>query len=193
MQRAGRMLPAGGDGQRHRDLALGLPRAFPALRSALAPALAALERWDARRALPAVRVHGDYWLANLLFDGEPARLSGIVDWDRARADALCGLDALHLGIASVATRSGRSMGEVLATVFEPRRAHALFAEHLARVERVLGLSRETLEHVALSWWLDLLWNAHVEGAPVTERWLAAAVDLPAAAIARWWRRRGAPT
>jgi hypothetical protein len=190
LQRAGRALPGGPDEERVFRSYPRLLERLPGRGEAVAPALRALQGWPGRRSLPAVLVHGDYWLGNLLFEGAPPRPSGILDWDRARAHGPAGLDALHLGVVSVARWRGEPMGSVLASVWEPRRRHAALAAHLARVERVLGLGREALEHLALALWLDRLWSAFEEGAPIAPRWLDEMLGPPAAAIGRWLGRAG---
>lgn len=46
--------------------------------------------------LPLVPVHGDLWLHNILVDGASPRVTGIIDWDRARGQGLPLLDLFHV-------------------------------------------------------------------------------------------------
>ena len=62
--------------------------------------------------------HGDLWPGNLFFtarefeEGPPA-LSGLIDWDTCRSDALAALDACQLCLALRMAQSGEELGPVI--------------------------------------------------------------------------------
>lgn len=62
--------------------------------------------------------HGDVWPGNLFFavdrpEVDPPRLTGLVDWDTYRSDALVAIDACQLGLALRMERSGEELGSVV--------------------------------------------------------------------------------
>ena len=62
--------------------------------------------------------HGDIWLGNLFFKGDEAenerlRLSGLVDWDTCRHNALLATDACQLGLSVRMEQSGEEFGLVV--------------------------------------------------------------------------------
>jgi aminoglycoside phosphotransferase len=57
------------------------------------------------------RVHGDYWLGNVLFSG--SRTSGVVDWDAAGTIDLPLIDLLHLLLYTRRLLSGQELGEIV--------------------------------------------------------------------------------
>jgi aminoglycoside phosphotransferase (APT) family kinase protein len=57
------------------------------------------------------RVHGDYWLGNVLFSG--SRTSGVVDWDAAGTTDLPLIDLLHLLLYTRRLLSGQELGEII--------------------------------------------------------------------------------
>jgi hypothetical protein len=52
------------------------------------------------RTLPTCRIHGDFWLGNVLVDADTGEITGIIDWDRSNADELAFHDILHLVLLS---------------------------------------------------------------------------------------------
>jgi aminoglycoside phosphotransferase (APT) family kinase protein len=58
-------------------------------------------------------IHGDYWLGNLLFSGEPWTPAGIVDWDRAAPIELPLHDLLHLLLYTRRLVSGEELGQIV--------------------------------------------------------------------------------
>lgn len=181
----GERWPAGPDARRvEADFPL-LLAAYAPWADALRPAIAALARWEGRSALPCVRVHGDCWIGNLLFDslGTAApRLTGIVDWDRSRSRGMAGLDALQLGVTSIAEWRGVALGEALAGVWDASRRQALLARHLARIERTLGLDARALEMIAIALWLGMLLDRVREEGAADEDWAARMIEEPARAL-----------
>ena len=59
----------------------------------------------------ASRVHGDYWLGNILLlpDGERVKVTGIVDWENARRVGLPDCDLIHLWLTSQPSELGSTV------------------------------------------------------------------------------------
>lgn len=127
--------------------------------------------------------HGDAWPGNLFFlggaDGEgPPRLSGLVDWDTCRRDALAGTDACQIALALRMERSGEELGPVVraalrqATWVGPEEAEILLA---AGLWQELGPEGDPALRRAI---LLLTWLRHV----------AMVIGQSEAAAARrfWW-------
>jgi O-antigen/teichoic acid export membrane protein len=57
------------------------------------------------------RVHGDYWLGNILLlpEGERIEVTGIVDWENARPVGLPDCDLIHLWLTSQPSELGRTV------------------------------------------------------------------------------------
>lgn len=58
-------------------------------------------------------IHGDYWLGNLLFSGEPSTPAGIVDWDAAAPIELPLHDLLHLLLYTRRLVTGEELGQIV--------------------------------------------------------------------------------
>jgi hypothetical protein len=148
--------------------------------------LAALLTWPGRRRLPAVLAHGDYWLSNLLF--EQGRLTGVVDWERSRCDAVAGFDAFHLVAFSFAQWRGCPPLDVPCMLWDDV-AEPVLERLFALIAAQLGLDRDDLCHIALLWWLMHLQHhaadRHQWGATRCREWL----DGPARSAAGWLARR----
>jgi aminoglycoside phosphotransferase (APT) family kinase protein len=166
--------------------------AVPDWRDAVAMPLAALRSWMNRSSLAPVLVHGDYWLANLLFD-EEAQLRGIIDWERSRERATPGYDAVHMVVHAFARWRGCPEWQVPCMLWDDH-CEPVLERLFALVADTLGLSREDLRHVALLAWLAHLhqhagtrasWGAErhrdwlVEPARSARRWLAEGAMSPA--------------
>jgi aminoglycoside phosphotransferase (APT) family kinase protein len=101
------------------------------------------------RSLLTGRVHGDFWLGNLLFTPDVSRVSGIVDWDQGDEHGLPILDVVHLLLYTRRLMSRRELGDVVRDVLrEPRwsseerrlieRSHAdLLDDELARAATIV--------------------------------------------------------
>jgi hypothetical protein len=71
------------------------------------------------RALPAVWMHGDYKLENIVFDLEHHRLLGVIDWELSRRRALPLLDLLYLLLYNRVIRAGGDdVADLVALVVE---------------------------------------------------------------------------
>ncbi|MGH9775420.1 MAG: phosphotransferase [Candidatus Acidiferrales bacterium] len=104
--------------------------------------------------LPFIFRHGDYWPGNLLFDRAGARITGVIDWDRAQPDSLPLLDLLDALI------SGRAEEEATST---PKLFDRLIHEGMSRddlkliemyqTEMDFSLSAKQLQMFLLMDWL----------------------------------------
>lgn len=67
----------------------------------------------------ACRIHGDYWLGNLIVDDAGA-VTGIVDWAQSEDEGLAALDVLHLILTTRVLRHDQPFGPtVLAALSDP--------------------------------------------------------------------------
>lgn len=114
--------------------------ALRALEARTAPVLASL---------PSVLRHGDLWRGNLLVDG--GRLTGVVDWDAWRPEAVPGTDLLHLVASARALATRRGLAEVLA---ERPWEHPSFARAVAPywAELEIEPESEVLAAIGVAWW-----------------------------------------
>lgn len=160
---------------------------WPQWRDALDAPLAHLHEWHGWQRLPAVLAHGDYWLANLLFDSD-AKLVGIIDWERARAGAVAGYDAVHLVVHSFAHWRGCPEWQVPCMLWDDQCEPVL--ERLFELVAVtLQLGMDDLRHIAL-----LVWLAHLrQHATSCAEWSVERrrdwVELPALSARRWLAER----
>ena len=103
--------------------------------------------WLGRQVLTGY-VHGDLWPGNVLVGGEPGtpRVSGIVDWENARAVGLPDTDLLHWWLT---TRPGELGGAVLEALERPDDLRS----GLARLGVELPNEDLEIEHLVLQTWL----------------------------------------
>lgn len=149
--------------------------------AAIGPARQALLRWPGARLSTAE--HGDYWLDNLLFD-DRAKLTGIVDWERADAPGVWGCDAVHLVIHSFAAWRGCPQWQVPCMLWDGH-CEPVLERLFDVVASALGLGRDDLRFVAL-----LVWLRHLDlQADTRDEWSAERrhewLDEPARSARRW--------
>lgn len=165
--------------------------AVPEWRDAVAVPLAALRGWAGRGRGAAVLAHGDYWLANLLFD-DTARLCGVIDWERARENAMVGYDALHLIVHAFARWRGCPEWQVPCMLWDDH-CEPVLERLYGLVAATLDLSLDDLRHVVLLVWLaHLRQHAGTRGGWSAERrddWL----DVPALSARRWLAEASLPS
>lgn len=146
--------------------------------------LAVLPDLSVRHKAPAVFAHGDYWLANLLFEPDREAVCGIIDWERARPHALAGLDALHLVIHTFAAWRGCSPLQVPVMMWLDA-SEPVLEQLLDAAQAAVGLDRAQMKEVALVLWLSHL-HHHRHDRP---HWRPERLDdwltQPALAAARW--------
>jgi Phosphotransferase enzyme family len=155
---------------------------WPELQTSVIPLLARLQSWQRRRQLPGVLTHGDYWLGNVLFVGNT--VTGIVDWERARACGIPGLDALHLALMSLAMDSRRDilsyLGQLWTRQFETR----FLADYVTHLKAAYGLTDDDTAHLGAFLYLDELHKLNSAGRDISAEKLPHFLAV-ALAIAAW--------
>jgi aminoglycoside phosphotransferase (APT) family kinase protein len=128
----------------------------PATRNA--PALERLEQllrraWEGR-SVEVGWVHGDYWPANVIFDGQAGdAVAGIIDWEWAAPRELPAHDLLYLVIHMRMLAEGRELGSVVQSLLTPGSGRLSGAERELLEPAGVAADRETvlavwLRHVA---------------------------------------------
>lgn len=146
--------------------------------------LAALPRLGVRHRAPAVFVHGDYWLSNLLFEPDAGAVSAILDWERARSAGLSGFDALYVVVFAFSAWRGCAPLQVPAMIWDDL-CEPTLDRLLDAAQSAVGLSRQQMAEVALAFWLGHLYLHQAE----RHRWSAQRhadwLIEPGRAAARW--------
>jgi hypothetical protein len=122
------------------------------------------------RELPVVYSHGNYWLGNVLVQGE-RRIAGIIDWDSAIPRSLPLTDALYFVIRSEALIARSSVGEATVGLLEavPDTCAGALAGHA----RALDVPDELRKPLTFSCWIQHV-DTHCRfgtGAITNARWL----------------------
>ena len=154
----------------------------------LGPAIAAIQAWPGRCDFPAVLTHGDYWLQNVLFDGNPPRITGVIDWEWHRAAGCLGLDAVQLGVISFAFWKNIPLHQILADVIAGRCQSGFIRDHLTAVKAQFDLDDGDIEYLTVLAWLTRIFNMTFNRLALDSRRLTAMVEYPAANVAAWVKR-----
>ena len=96
--------------------------------------------------------HGDFNPTNILFSDDGDRVTGIVDWSRARPDAPGALDPCHLILAARALVSGRDIGDVVCDLLRQPRWDA--DEECCFAERSAAATESEIRALVLLTWLN---------------------------------------
>jgi aminoglycoside phosphotransferase (APT) family kinase protein len=129
-----------------------------------------LRRAIVGRELPVVYAHGNYWLGNVLVQGE-RRIAGVIDWDSAIPRSLPLTDALYFVIRSEALIARSSVGEATVGLLEaaPEACAGALADHA----RALGVPEDLRRPLTLFCWIQHV-DTHCRfgtGAITNARWL----------------------
>ena len=128
-------------------------------RQALSRLMADIRASLVGRRLTVSRIHGDFWLGNVLVADEGGRVTGIVDWDSAGRHELPAIDLLHLFAHTRALVEHKELGCVVRGLLE--------GEAWAPDELWLLQSSDPALHadpayaraaLLLSWLRHLTWN-----------------------------------
>jgi hypothetical protein len=157
-----------------------LPQPFAA---ALRPAVQLIGDWRERARLPAVPVHGDYWLPNVLF-GRHGEVAGLIDWEWYRDDGLPLFDAFNLLFMSLAMRRQVHCAALLPQVWAPETREPWVAAMLSRLSAQTGVGQYDQVRIAAVLWLSLIRRSHIETGPCSASWLDQAVTEPADSLQR---------
>lgn len=137
---------------------VGLLRGFVGrhkYRNELSAALQILEGWD-RSAVGSVAVHGDYWLNNVL--GLENRVTGIVDWDRARRNGCPGFDALHLGFMSYAMWGDKYVSELLSSLWTNEWPYPWLAHYTKLIRDTFMMNMSDIRALGSMLWLSYFYH-----------------------------------
>jgi hypothetical protein len=164
-----------------RDQLDDVARVFPTLTGRLRAVATAAEAWAGD--MPAVLLHGDLWLNNLLV--REGRLSGLFDWETWHPAGLPGTDLLNLLAADERSRSGRDVGALLLADYwrsEP------VLEVLRGYFAARGLpfpDAQGLAAIAVGWWASRVAGALERGGRPTAdpQWVRTNLDEPLAWLA----------
>ncbi len=124
-------------------------------RSELSTALRLFEHWN-RSGLGSVTVHGDFWLNNLL--GSRNRVTGILDWDRARRNGSPAFDALHLGFMSYAMWADKYVADFLVSLWTDKWEYPWLAQYTRRIAEMFAMSMSDLQGTAALLWLSYFYH-----------------------------------
>ncbi len=126
--------------------------------------------------IAAARIHGDYWLGNLLFSGAQSP-TGIVDWEASAPLEPPFHDVLHLLLYTRRLVTGRELGQML---YDQLRGRGWSAEERSVMNRYWAWPPEgalSERHMLLLYWLrHAAGHARQQGSPAGYRY-------------RWWERR----
>ena len=109
--------------------------------------------------------HGDYWLGNVLFEGNS--VTGIVDWERARRCGTPGLDALHLALMSLAMDQRRDILSYLGQLWTRQWETRFLADYVARLETAYGLTADDTAHLGALLYCDELHKLNSAGRDIS--------------------------
>ena len=90
----------------------------PSLQNRMSGVQSALESLVGSRNVRLCRVHGDYWLGNLLFVPQKLQVSSVVDWELTVNEGIAAHDVLHLLLYARRLRFGRDLGQIVAAMLE---------------------------------------------------------------------------
>lgn len=155
-----------------------LPETIAKLREHLPPAIlhrvelaaALLDDWPERALLPAVPIHGDYWLGNVIVS-DCREIIGIVDWEWHRTNGLPLLDALHLLVQAYSGRLKRPYAELLAQLLNAGKSDTPLRRRVDELLRRTGIRQRDQQRIALFLWLDLLRRGYIDTAPPDSEWI----------------------
>jgi lipopolysaccharide exporter len=179
-------------GPDHDLIFVALPRLLarlPEYADQLAGPIAALQSWRGRLKLGAVLTHGDFWLQNVLFEGEPLRLTGIIDWEWHRTGGCAGFDAVQLGVISFAYWMNVPLHELLCDIVAGRCRSTFIADHLAVVKTRFDLDDDDIAYLVVLSWLTRLFNVTFNRMTLDRRQLRTVVEYPARELAPWLAQR----
>ncbi len=177
----GRKLPNGPDDAYIREklstLGTRVPQNF--VREVM-PAVEAVSHWPNRENMPATLVHGDLWLANVLF--ESGRPVGLVDWEWSRRDGLPAFDALQLICGTLAAHRNLPIAALLAQVWDSSAREPWVAAMLAKIRERLQIDQDALVRTALVLWLGIIRRSAVETTGTSPDWYDKNVLAPAQSL-----------
>lgn len=135
--------------------------------------------WIGTRKPPAVRVHGDFSMANLLFDSGD-NVTAIIDWEWTRDNGCAGFDAVQIAITAAAEYDQCDFAAI-ACEFAAGRGPKGVRGFLEYVLPLIDMREDDIPHLAKLYWLDLVFRGGVWTQSPNPRWWRKMVE-PMAAI-----------
>jgi hypothetical protein len=126
------------------------------------------ERWIETRKPPSVWVHGDFTLANILFDKDD-NLTAIVDWEWARANGCAGLDAMSMAVTAVGLNENRDFSSIVCALIAGE-GPPMARDYLRKTLPLLDMNLADVEGLAKLYWLNLIFRSGVWTEPPGKSW-----------------------
>jgi Phosphotransferase enzyme family len=159
---------------------------LPGHRDLLLRAADALMEWRETTRIPEELTHGDFWLGNVLFDGDD--VSGVIDWEWAQMDGLRVVDGLHMLLMSCAVAHGASIAHYLYQLWADEIEDVALQQRIANLCIQSGIDPEDLKFVALLLWFGILWQKEVRGGRPAALWSEKMITRTMPAIMKWLSR-----
>lgn len=159
---------------------------LPHFQDSLIPVTNALLDWCEAARIPGDLTHGDFWLGNVLFNGDS--VSGIIDWEWAQKDGFVLVDALHMLLMSVATANGGGIVHYLRQLWADEIGDAALQERIVKLRIQSGMDKDDLKFIALLLWLGILWQKAMRGRMLSEQWSEDMIPRTMPAIEKWLSR-----
>jgi hypothetical protein len=156
---------------------------LPRHRNSLLPAMDALLDWCRTAHLRGELAHGDFWLGNVLFNGDA--IAGLIDWEWAHTEGYRVVDALYMVLMSCAVANDVSIADYLCQLWSGEIEDDAMEERIARLGVASGMDRDDLKFVALLLWFDLLWQRTVRGGMPSVAWSEKMIPRTLPAVMKW--------
>lgn len=158
---------------------------LPQHRDMFFPAINALLKWCGSSKVPGAITHGDFWLGNVLFQGDA--ISGIIDWEWAQKDGFLEVDALYMLLGSVVSRNA-SFANLLRQLWSDEIIDALLSERIIRLTAKSGMDKDDLKFIALMLWFNYIWYRAIEGSMLSKAWSEDLIPRTVPTIMKWLGR-----
>jgi hypothetical protein len=159
---------------------------LPQYRDMLVPAMDALLEWFETKRIPGELTHGDFWLGNVLFNGDA--ISGIIDWEWAQTDGLRIADGLQMLLMSCAVAHRVPIAHYLGQLWTDEIADPALQQRITRLGIQSGMDRDDLKFVALLLWFDFLWQKTIRGGMPAVTWSEKLIARTSPAMMEWFNR-----
>jgi hypothetical protein len=158
----------------------------PRHRDLLRPAMHALLEWCETARIPGDLTHGDFWLGNVLFNGD--EVAGIIDWEWAQKDGLRVVDGLHMLFMSNAVTHGVPLAHYLCQLWADEISDIAMQQRIDRLSIQFGMDRDDLKFAALLLWFDTLWQRAIRGGVTATSWSEKMIPRTMPAAMQWLSR-----
>jgi len=142
-----------------------------------------LLEWYETTRIPGDLVHGDFWLGNVLFNGDA--VSGIIDWEWAQRDGLRVVDGLHMLLISHAVAHDVPISHYLCQLWADETDDPALQQRIANLCAHSGMDRDDLKFVALLFWFGILWQRAIRGGVPAASWSEKMIPRTMPAITKW--------